>query len=425
MIGTHTVTMTPQGASQTVDISCLVDEVSIHHGRDDTSSQPDASSCTLDLSVDTTQTALPATLDVGATITVTTTVGATTRTRFAGTVTDISQGWDDAGEETPNAAIAQVIAMGSLAALGHRTVGDAPWPQQLDGARVKAILAAAGVTLDPLTSDPGKVQILARDVDSQPALDLAQSVADDASGLLWATRAGEIRYADSDHRRNAQPALELDACDVLVTPTWHRTSEGLINAVSIGYGVAASGSDQPRYVASQAASVGKYGTWGISTSTQLAALADATAMGSLLLTRNATPVWILGALPVDMASLSEADTLTLLGFELGSLMSVTGMPAAGGVPTSAALWVEGWQETLAWGVHEIELLVSGYCRTAPPPRWDDVQPTDTWDSRSGTWDDAACLGPLVNLGRWNDQAATTRWNTVPSTVTWDNYQPTN
>jgi hypothetical protein len=31
----------------------------------------------------------------------------------------------------------------------------------------------------------------------------------------------------------------------------------------------------------------------------------------------------------------------------------------------------------------------------------------------------------VNLGRWNDQAATTRWNTVPSTVTWDNYQPTN
>jgi hypothetical protein len=195
--------------------------------------------------------------------------------------------------------------------------------------------------------------------------------------------------------------------------------------VSIGYGVAASGSDQPRYVASQAASVGKYGTWGISTSTQLAALADATAMGSLLLTRNATPVWILGALPVDMGSLSEADTLTLLGFELGSLMSVTGMPAAGGVPTSAALWVEGWQETLAWGVHEIELLVSGYCRTAPPPRWDDVQPTDTWDSRSGTWDDAACLGPLVNLGRWNDQAATTRWNTVPSTVTWDNYQPTN
>ena len=35
---------------------------------------------------------------------------------------------------------------------------------------------------------------------------------------------------------------------------------------------------------------------------------------------------------------------------------------------------------LAYGVHEIELSVSGYCRTAPPPTWDTLNPGWTWDT---------------------------------------------
>ena len=113
----------------------------------------------------------------------------------------------------------QVIATGALADLGRRVVGDTPWPQRTDGARVAAVMSAAGITLNPATSDPGTVQILPRDVDSQPALDVAASTATDAGGLVWTTRDGEIRYADANHRRNAVPALNLDACDVEVTPS--------------------------------------------------------------------------------------------------------------------------------------------------------------------------------------------------------------
>ena len=379
MIGLHTVTV---GGT---DISCLVDSVAIHHGRDDTDSQPEASSCTLDISTDTQDADLPATLDVGALVKVTTTVGGTVLVRFSGKVTDISQGWDEAGEETPDEAVAQVIATGSVADLGRRTVGDTPWPQQLDGARVSAILAAAGVVLSPATSDPGTVQILARDVDSQPALDLAQAVASDAGGIVWTTRNGEIRYADADHRRGTQAALVLDACDVLVTPTWQRTTAGLINDVSIGYGVAADGADQPRYTASRQDSISKWGEYSLSSSTQLAALADATAMGNLLLTRNREPVWILSALPIDVADLTQAETVALLSLELGDLITVTGLPAAGTVPTTATLWVEGWTETLTWAGHQLELTVSGYCRTVPAPRWNDLDPALTWDQMGTTW----------------------------------------
>lgn len=240
------------------DISCLVDEVSINHGRDDSGSQPDASSATLTLSPDQTGALpLPAAVEIGATIRVTTTLAGTTYDRFVGRLTDISLGWDDAGEGTPDEGIGQLVATGVLADLGRRVIGDVPWPQELDGARVSRIMAAAGIALDPLYSDPGTVQILARDVDAQPALELAQGVAADAGGILWQTRSGVVRYADAEHRRGTTTSLALDACDTLVTPTWQRTTEGLINDVSIGYGAVPEGGEQPRTYASNAASIAR------------------------------------------------------------------------------------------------------------------------------------------------------------------------
>lgn len=409
-------------AQLTTDLSCFVDEISIHHGRDDTDTQPDASAATLDLSTDTSVEDWPPSLEIGGFITVTTTIGQSAITRFKGRVTDISVGWDDAFESTPHASIMQIIATGPLADLGRRVVGDAPWGQELDGARVSRIMAAAGVTLNPATSDPGTVQILARDVDAQPALDLAQAVAVDAGGLVWEMRTGEIRYADADHRRGTTAALEMDACDVLVTPTWRRTTEGLVNDVSIGYGPTPDGGEQPRYAADRPDSIKRYGEYGISAATQLAALADATAMGQLLLTRNSSPVWVLGALPVSMADLSPDETTALLSLDMSDLVRVFGMPSAGSVPTSGFLWVEGWSERLAFGIHEYEMVVSGYCRTSPPPRWDDVNPASTWDSMGAvTWDDAACFGPPETFGRWNDVPAANRWDTTAPAVTWDSW----
>jgi len=423
MIGTHVVTLTPVAGGAATDISCLVDRVSIHFGRDDTDSQPDANSCTLDISLDTDTDVYPAALDVGALVQVTTAVGGNPPvTRFTGRVTDMAQTWEDAGEDTPNREALQVIATGPLADLGRRVVGDTPWGQELDGARVSRIMTAAGVTLDPLYSDPGTVQILPRDVDSQPALDVAQAVAADAAGVLWSTVRGEIRYADANHRRGTLTGLTLDTCDILVTPQWSRTTAGLVNKVSIGYGVTPEGSEQPRFTGQRDDSIGRYGRYEFTTATQLAAEADAAAMGTMLLTRNSAPVWIMDELPVDVENLDAADTAALLALEMHSLISLTGLPAAGSAPTSAYLWVEGWSETLEWGTHELTLVVSGYCRTVPPPRWNDTAPETTWDTYgAGTWDDAACFGPTPNLGRWDDTPASTRWDQIPPATTWDTW----
>jgi len=408
------------------DVSCLVDSIDINHGRDDSTSQPEPASATLDITI-TPEDPLPDVVEVGAVVVITTTAltdsGPATSQRFVGRVTDMSLGWEDAGELTPDAGTGQIVCVATMADLGRRVVGDAPWPQELDGSRVSRIMAAASAPLDPEWSDPGKVQILARDVDSQPALDVAREVATDAGGILWHTRDGDVRYADADHRRGIPPALELDACDVLVTPTWKRTTEGLINEVSIGYGLEPEeGGEQPRVILSAPASKARYGWYFYTAGTQLAALADATALANLLMVRNSSPVWIMAALPVDVAGLSDEDYLALLALDVHSLLTLTGIPAIGQAPTSAHLWVEGWSETLAFGVHEIELVVSGYCRTAPPPRWDDLSPATLWDNTGAlTWDDATCLGPPAPGGRWSDVPASLRWNQVPPGTTWNTW----
>lgn len=411
MIGTHTVTV---GG---VDLSCLVDTVAIKHGRGETTGQPEASSVTIDFTVGPGAPLAPG-VDIGATITVHTTLAGTAYRRFTGKVTDVSLGWDDAGEETPDTGIGQIVGVGPLADYGRRVIGDVPFPQELDGARIARIFRLAGLVLDPAFSDPGTVQIIPRDVDARAALEVATDTAVSAGGLIWETREGEIRYADAEHRRGTQVSLDLDACDVLVTPTWARNTGGMVNDLSITYGPQDT---QAVYHDANAASKAKYGRYEYSATVELATLTDVVAAANLILVQNAYPVWLLQALPIDVFGLTEAETATLLGLDMHGLIRVSGLPTAGPTPVSVVAWVEGWSETLAWGVHEFEVWISDYCRTSPPPRWNDVDPGLTWDGTppSLTWDGAACMGPPTDYGRWDDVSATTRWDQVAPDVAWD------
>lgn len=410
------------------DLTCLVDDLTIQHGRADTTSQPNASSCTVNLTADAadpTEAALMRALEVGVRLTVDTTVpGYPSVRRFTGRVSDLNMGWDEAGAATPDAGVGQVVAVGTMADLGRRNVGAEPWPAELDGARVSRVAALAGISLDPFASDPGTVQIRARDVDSQPALAVMQGVAGSAMGMVWATREGELSYADADHRRGIPTSLALDVCDLYVTPTWTRNLDGLTNDVSIGYGVGDSGGgEQPRVGKVSDSSITKWGRYAFTTGTELAALADATAMANLLLNRNAEPVWVLSDLPVVVEDLDAADTYALLALDVHALISLTGMPAIGNAPTSFPAWVEGWTERLAADSHEITLAVSGYCRTSPPVRWNEPTVT-TWntvDPANRTWDGSVCWGPIVGVGRWDDNPASLRWDQVAEASTWDTW----
>lgn len=414
-----TVTLTPLGGAG-VDVSCDVADVTINHGRSNPDSQPDASTATLSLPL-----GMAAGVEIGAAVKVTT---ALSYVRFVGTVTDMAVEWRlgyDAANDDPAAVIpmAIIIAAGPLADIGRRYFGDVPWPQEPDGTRVARILAAVADPSIIGTVDPGTVDVLPRDVDRQPALALSQEVAQDASGIVWQTRDGKLCYADAEHRRNTAAAVTLDACDVVMSPRWVRNRSGLINDVALAYGEAPEGGEQPVTTATSPDSITRFGRVAYSVTTQLAELADADAMAQLLMTRNAYPVWLLEAIGLDLAILDPAKSSAILGLDMHALVNVTGFPR-GGPATSAALWTEGWTEDIGYGRHAMSLFVSGYCRTTPPPRWDDLASTTTWDKMDPAivWDTAYCFGPIVGEGRWNDVASTLRWDEVAASVTWDTWK---
>jgi hypothetical protein len=399
-------------------VECQVMSAAIVHGRDDPTSQPVASTATLEVVGP-----LPSTAVIGARVGLEAELDGIRYARFSGEITDLGVGWDSVDIARP-----RIIAAGDLARLGRRPVGDVPWPQELDGARVSRILTLAGFPPDPLLSDPGTVAVLPRDVDRQPALALAQSTASDGAGMVWQDREGRIRYADGLHRRGAPTTIELRACDIGIGVGWSASLEGLFNEAHIRYGTAPTGGgDQPEVVASDQASIDARGLFGASLTTQLATAVDAQKRADLTVGRQADPAWILDGLELDLSILDHARTVKLLeAVEVHELVSVTGLPTSSPIP-SAFLWVEGWRESIV-GVDGgvswvISFATSDYCRTGAPPAWDDLPSSVSWDTLdpARTWDRATCIPPQPSQGRWHDVPASLRWDTLDPAVTWDTW----
>jgi len=403
-----------------VAVECNVLHAVIRHGRDDATSQPEADAATLELVGE-----LPASAVIGARLTVLASVPWETGPgyeRFAGRITDVLIGWDDVDVPTGT-----LIAVGELADMGRRVIGAAPYPAELDGTRVNRAIGAAGVSTDPIRSDPGYLTVLARDVDAQPALVVAGDAAYDGGGMVWQATDGAVLYADAFHRRAAAIALELVACDLPLSLTWSQGLEGLANDVSVRYGIAVGGGDQPEVTADDPSSIAAYGTHAASLTTRIEAESDAQERANLILARQAAPAWVLSSLAFELTSpgIGFALTSALLRLEMHDLLNVTGMPAGAPMP-GAFVFVEGWSETIdGTGAWRLELLVSDYCRTAPAPQWDESSPGWLWDTIDPalTWDSVTCLPPFLAgyPDRWVDVPSSQRWDNLDPLIEWDEW----
>lgn len=399
----------------TLDISCECESASIVHGRADPTGQPEASVVSLSMIGP-----IPDGADIGTPVSVVAIHGGIEYSRFAGSITDLGIEWDSVDSPRP-----AIKAAGPLSPMGRKEIGETPWPQELDGARVARIVSAAAAPTDPLRTDPGTVAILARDVDAQPALALGQKTADDAGGVLWESKDGFVLYADTEHRRAAPVSIALDPCVMPLTTTWLKDMDGLVNTIRIAYGPPpAEGESQPEYSAMDAASIAAYGEFETSLATSLAAIGDATQRANGIILRQKTPAWILSGVAVEL-SLERVDTVMtaeLLALEMHDLISVTGLPA-GSPYVAANLWVEGWAEEITPDSWTISLVTSDYCRSAAELRWDDVPPEYSWDGFPDVvWDETSCIQPPLPEGSWDDIPATLRWDQVDAAILWDNWE---
>lgn len=91
------------------DWDCLAENVTIRHGRDDGTAQPEADAATIELLGPP-----PDGADIGTEIQVLAELGGVEYPRMSGTITDIAIEWD-----TPDAPVTQIIATGHLARMGH------------------------------------------------------------------------------------------------------------------------------------------------------------------------------------------------------------------------------------------------------------------------------------------------------------------
>lgn len=376
-VGTEALTVTVAGVQVPLTDTGAVQ---IRHGRPNIDLQPAPATCTVTIRADV----LPALPDLGDTFTITLGPAAqewlgyltgagweAIRYRFVGTLTDLAVQPEN---DLDGPSLVTLTGVSARARLGRTYVGDAPWPAELDGARAGRILALVPDLPALGTVDPGTVTVLARDIDRQPALGLLDALAFTAGAQLAERRDGRFEWHDASHRRDTVPITTLDTTAIVKPATASKSFAGLVNDLTVTYGVGGSGT----VTVTDTDSIAQYGPLAASVSTALADADDALSFASQSVARLARPEYEFQALTVDLLPTVEvAQVPELLAIEQASLLALTGFPATG--PFHAAqLWVEGWTETVARDRWSMSLDVVGYGRGVPALRWADVDPVLIW-----------------------------------------------
>jgi hypothetical protein len=384
---------------------CTVDMVAqISHGRAAVGDGPTASTCTLALVAPTMPDLTPGDLIR---------VVADTVPRFTGTITDLSLTHID--RRTGREALVNVTAVGAVAALGARDIGDRPWPPQTVADRAANVLIAAGV---PFTVQGNPtIRVTGLDVDRRPALDVVGELAADVGAAVFDTPTGEVvfqhylaraqtwqwfRWMDepptatwdtqtdlwSDmvvESPGAALPIPVDACWVLWEPTWETSSGDIINHVSVAYGVAPEEGERPAYTSSNLASIARYGRRHTFLGGSIADLDSAMERAGMILAVHSEPRWNMAS--IDILLPDTGDPFPFLGLRCGDRVQLLSVPGPSPEP-SPVLIVEGWTHIIDGDNDVLTLYVSdplysyaGIAWSALPPtapRWMDVAPAIVW-----------------------------------------------
>lgn len=307
--------------------------------------------------------------------------------RFTGNVTDARL---RPGKGPGGRAIVTVIATGTRRRLANIRVPAGPFASHDDATRALVILndaydeatlsGAPGFAWRPLASEDGSVTLRAELVtDSMvSALELLDTVAEDARSVLAETRDGELWYQSSEVRSQSDgtPEMTLDADTVLWPSEWAKNLDGMVNDLTVKYGP----DPQAETQVLDGQSVRLYGVQGAEVATLLAAQADADAFAALEVGRRSRPWWEMPALNLELTRGIPAATAgeLLQAMRVSALIGIEDFPAAAPI-TADSLWVEGWTETITRAGWFLDVVVSPFRQTGPPITWAEIDPGIDWD----------------------------------------------
>jgi hypothetical protein len=332
---------------------------------------------------------------------------------FGGDLTDVTVGVLQTGAA---ATVVQytLLAMGSLARL-TKEIWDDNIPQDEDGNQIYDILSSVLLgtwndvpaatqwsTYDPTETWANAVNLGLGEID-QPGLytmqhqptttdtiyNIVSDIATSAFGYIYEDNAGNIGYADADHRQNyllTNGYVELDAGHALGAglSTVMRSSD-VRNDIYINYG----NNYGSQKTASDAASIALYGYKAETINSRIHGAVDAQAIADRYIAQRAYPLPKFQSItfPITNPEIDNSDRDDLLGVFMGMPVYLTNLPnqISGGEFEG---YVEGW----SWSTRFNELFLT---INVSPVAFSQV------------------------AMRWNTTPITEAWNTIDPTLTWE------
>jgi hypothetical protein len=386
----------------------ILSNLSIRSGRTNIYEQAQAGYVNLQL-LDVSQSIIPVSINSTISVSVKDTSNAFVAI-FGGSVVDIGLEIRDVGS-TMFTQTYSITALGALARL-PKALTDGVLSKDFDGNQILTILtdllvnswaevpaALTWAAYDPTTTwataenvglgeidTPGDYELAARSSSRTDVYTLVSALATSGLGYIYEDAQGRISYADATHRSQylqTNGYVQLTANQARAAGLRIETRAGDVrNNLTIKYGSTSSA----EVSASDATSIGIYGTLSQIITTTLHNSTDATAQANFYLGLRSSPQPNFSEITFDLTNpeLDDADRDDLIGVFMGQPVAINDLP-----PNMGSIYqgfVEGWSFQASYNQVSVSLLISPTAYSLQALEWQQVSGTKIWSGVSPTLD---------------------------------------
>jgi hypothetical protein len=328
---------------------------------------------------------------------------------FGGDITDITV---EVGRTGSVAAVIQytILAMGSIVKLA-KEIWDDNIPQDEDGDQIYEILssvllgawdavpaASTWATYDPTETWANAVNIGLGEID-RPGLytmqhqsntvdtiyNIVSDIANSAFGYIYEDNAGNIGYADADHRQTyllANGYVDLSATHAIGSGLRTTTKAADIrNDIYINYG----NNYNAQKTATSAASIALYGYKAETINSRIHSAVDAQEVADKYINLRAFPQPVFDSItfPITNPEIDNSDRDNLLSIFMGLPLNIRDLPAQISNGEFSG-YVEGWRWSTRFNELFLTINLSPVSFSQVAMRWNSVPIGEAWNTLSPT-----------------------------------------
>jgi hypothetical protein len=301
-------------------------------------------------------------------------------TIFTGKITSVDNSLLGSGA-IGTSAIQTITAVGPFSQMSRKIIGQSNFPKEMDDERITRIFTDAGQTID-VVDTPGIYEFAVRQASPADAYSLAASYAEQAFGYIYETALGEVGFANEARRTN-----DAKANGYTIIPNSHilwgnvstqKTLADILNNIIVTY-------HSGTRTATDATSISDYGQVDGSVSTELHKGTDAQIQADRYVTLRAQPRTSVSSftIPINSDSVSNLFKDFYISTFMGEPIEIEDLPIA-----LKNTDYKGFIEGYSFSINEYEMILTlnttDYTYSFTPTRWQDVDPTLTWNGVGAT-----------------------------------------